>query len=170
MRLRRKCCGPVASGVRLHRVTLCFLSLMELFFRVLGSYGFVVSLLVMGMLGPVVGKPALPTAAATTIKVVTAYAVPALVSWLVLKLLRAKARLPVPLPGRHWLVAGLLGSVAGHVVRFGASAFQSVPWLFTALYWLSLASIGLLVVGLVLAFRSLRKPPPSAGAQGNNAT
>ena len=149
-------------------MTLCFLSLMELFFRLLGSFGFLVPLVVTGLLGPVLGSSTLSPFAGAKFMLAFAYVVPALLSWLVLKALRASSRLPVPLPGRYFLGLGLLSSVAGQIVWF-SPALQALPWLLASLRWLSLASIGLLVVGLALALRSLKRSSPVSKARSSSA-
>jgi hypothetical protein len=157
------------SSVRLHSVALCFLSLTELFFRLLGSYVFLVPLVVTGLLGSAIGGPAVQPVAGAALMFGTAYVVPALLSWVVLKALRAKARLAVPLPGRHFLVLGLVGSVAGRIVWL-SPALQAVPWLLASLRWLSFASLGLLIVGLALALRSLKKASVVSTEQADSAT
>jgi len=149
-------------------VILCFVSLMELFFRLLGSYVYLVSLLAAGLLGYVVDGAVLPPTLIEPFALATGYLLPALLSWLVLKALRAKARLAVPVPGRYFLVLGLLASFAVHVISH-SSTLQAIPWLLMSMRWLWHISVALLVVGLAIAIRSLKHSSLAPRARGSSA-
>ena len=64
---------------------------MELFFRLLGSYVYLVSLLAAVLLGYVVDGAVLPPTLIEPFALATGYLLPALLSWLVLKALRLYA-------------------------------------------------------------------------------
>ncbi len=150
-------------------MALCFLALTELFFRLLGSYGFLIPVVLTGLLGSIVGSVAKPPAAGAIFMLAAAYVVPALLSWLVLKTLRARSRLPAALPGKYLLVLGLLCSFVGHIAWLSPKS-QALPWLLASLHWLPILSTALLVVGLTLATRSLKRPSAEREAKASSAT
>lgn len=141
-----------------------FLSLTELILRLLGPLAQYGALLFTGLLGstglnlqsasPVVGLAVMQ---------LTAYIVPAVIAWLVLRIVVAQHPLGTPVPGRHWLTAGLACSVAGHVLGFAVTKGYS-PHLATVLRWSMLAAPLFLLVGLVLAVRSARSRTPSTSS------
>lgn len=107
-----------------------------------------------GLLGPTDRDPtALPAAIAAT--VLSVYGPSLLLSWWALRRMRVKERLRTPVPGRHWLTAGLVCAITSFLAAFDLTGNGAPSWLSALLNSASFATIPLLVIGLALAGRSL---------------
>jgi hypothetical protein len=150
-------------------VILVFLSLTELILRLLGPVSSFAALMFTGILISLgFPKPVSPIAAAFVIQL-SAYILPAVLAWLVLKLTRMKKQVPTPVAGRHWLIAGLMCTAISHLGRLVWLSGTSLGWLLATLQPIYFSAIPLFVVGLALAIRSL-KPRSAAHGSGENAT
>lgn len=145
-----------------------FLSLTELIFRLLGSAAYSGALAFTGLLGSIgLSSKSAPPAVDLVIMQLAAHVLPLFLAWLVLRLVVARRQLSEPVPGRHWLTAGLVCTGAGYLLSFTVAGKSYSPWLAMSLHWSSLAAISFFLVGLTLAARSLKpRTPTSTSSEG----
>ena len=131
-----------------------FLSLTLLLSYLIGPVTGVIEMVGTGLLGPAEPGPNAPAAAFAT-TVLSVYVPSLLLSWLALRRMRVKERLPIPVPGRHWLTAGLACSVTTFFSPLDLTSSGAPSWMSAALNSAAFATVPLLAVGLALAVRSL---------------